>query len=79
MEKNGSTDSILKNGIIILDANALLNIYRFNNDNREKYFEILDVVKDRLFLTYQSVQEFYNNRLTIIYNKSKFKEDLKKN
>ncbi len=77
MMKDGSVDSIKKTGLIILDTNALLNIYRFNSDNREKFFEILNVVKDRLFLTYQSVQEFYNNRLKIIYNKSKFKEDLK--
>lgn len=77
IKKSDLVDKIKESGLIILDANALLNVYRFSKDNREKYFEILDVVKDRLFLTYQSVQEFYNNRLTIIYNKSKFKEDLK--
>jgi len=77
MEKNGTTDNIIKNGLIVLDANALLNVYRFNKENRDKYIEILDAVKDRLFLTYQSVKEFYNNRLVIIYNKSKFKVDLK--
>lgn len=76
MKKSGAIDNIIKNGTIILDTNALLNVYRFSKDNREKYFEILNAVKDRLFLTYHSVQEFYKNRLKIIYNKSKFKECL---
>ncbi|RII32838.1 hypothetical protein D2A34_21820 [Clostridium chromiireducens] len=77
MDKNGIINMIMEDSIIILDANALLNVYRYNSQSREKYIEILDAVKDRMFLTYQAVQEFYENRLTIIYNKHKFKEYLK--
>ena len=67
---------LLKEGIIILDTNALLNIYRYDEEIREKYFEILDVVKDRLYLTHQAATEFYKNRLIIINNKVRLKPEL---
>lgn len=75
---DGKLDNIMENGIIILDTNALLDIYRVSKESRMKYLEILNCLKDRLFMTFQTAQEFYNNRLIIIYNKCKFKDDLKK-
>lgn len=76
MFRNGEIKSIKKEGLILLDANSLLNIYRFSKENREKYFEILEKVKDRLYLSNQSGKEFYENRLTIIYNRANFKAAL---
>ncbi|MFL0269255.1 hypothetical protein [Candidatus Clostridium radicumherbarum] len=40
MKSGNIIDNIKKDGIIVLDANVLLNIYRFNKDNREKYFNM---------------------------------------
>lgn len=76
MKQNGYIDEVLKDSIIILDANALLNIYRLSSENREKYFDVLNKVKDRLFLANQSAKEFFENRLNICKNKLKFKENL---
>ena len=77
MHELGYVDEIMKNSLIILDTNVLLNLYRFNKENREKFFEILEKIQDRLFLTYQSGKEFYKNRLNIIDKKIKFKDSLK--
>ena len=76
MKQNGYIDEVLKDSLIILDANALLNIYRLSSENREKYFDVLNKVKDRLFLANQSAKEFFENRLNICQNKLKFKENL---
>ena len=76
MKQNGYIDEVLKDSLIILDANALLNIYRLSSENREKYFDVLNKVKDRLFLANQSAKEFFANRLNICQNKLKFKENL---
>lgn len=69
-------DKLLKDSIIVLDTNALLNLYRYNETNRNKFFEILGKVKTRLFLPYQVCKEFYKNRDEIIFSKSNFKVKL---
>ncbi|WP_371025350.1 PIN-like domain-containing protein [Paraclostridium ghonii] len=78
MHRLGYVDKIKNDSIIILDANALLNLYRYNEENRSKFLEILKQVQNRLFLTNQSVEEFYRNRLNILKDKSRFKDSLKK-
>ena len=42
MKQNGYIDEVLKDSLIILDANALLNIYRLSSENSEKYFDVLN-------------------------------------
>ena len=71
MKENGNIEEVLNNSIIILDTNALLMLYRLNIESRKKYFDVLSKVKERLFLTNQSVKEFFDNRLIICDNKFK--------
>lgn len=71
-----SKSEIIENGIIFLDANALLNLYRLSNENREKLFEILENVKDRLYLSNQVGKEFYKNRTKVMYMKQNLKSGL---
>ncbi|HDX7541986.1 DUF4935 domain-containing protein [Clostridioides difficile] len=78
MRGNKKIEQILSNGLIILDTNALLNLYRYNEENKNKFFEILSKVSDRIYLTNYSVKEFYKNRSEILYNKAHFKEEMKK-
>lgn len=79
MRGNKKIEQILSNGLIILDTNALLNLYRYNEENKNKFFEILSKVSERIYLTNHSVKEFYKNRSEILYNKAHFKEGMKKN
>lgn len=69
-------DEIYKNAIIVLDTNSILNIYRYNTDNRNKYIEILKKVTKRIYLTHQICTEFYKNRFLIIENRTTFKENI---
>ncbi|RYM35734.1 hypothetical protein ERX46_01700 [Brumimicrobium glaciale] len=70
-------EQIYKDAIIVLDTNSILNLYRYSEENRGKYFEILKKAKDRLYLTHHICNEFYKNRLTIIENRSSFKDTIK--
>jgi len=73
---NDHLDNIYTNSIIVLDTNSILNLYRYSESNRNKYFEILKKVDSRLYLTHQICKEFYKNRLIIIENRSTFKETI---
>jgi len=70
-------EEIFNKGIIVLDTNSLLNLYRFSKETRDKYLEILSTVENRLFLTYHIGLEFYRNRYTLINNRMVFKSELK--
>jgi len=70
-------DQIYKDAIIVLDTNSVLNLYRYSEENRSKYFEILKKVEERLYLTHHICNEFYKNRLIIIENRSSFKDTIK--
>lgn len=69
-------DEIYKHSIIILDTNSILNIYRYNTDNRNKYLEILKKVTKRIYLTNQICNEFYKNRFLIIESRTTFKDNI---
>lgn len=71
-----NNDNFLNNSIIILDTNILLNLYRFNSKNRVKFFEILERLKERLYLTYQIGNEFYRNRELVVNDTSLFTKNL---
>ena len=60
-------DNIWSNCYIVLDTNILLNFYRYSNETSEDMFNILDKVKDNLWLPYQVVWEYLNNRRELYY------------
>lgn len=74
----GELEEFLKTSTIVLDTNALLDLYRLNKENRDKYFEVLSNVKDRLHLTYHIGHEFYKNKEIVIASICNMKKDLKK-
>ena len=52
--------------IISFDTNVLLNIYRYTPQTRERFFEILRRLGDRIWITHQAAQEYQDDRLTVI-------------
>lgn len=62
-------------GLIALDANILLNLYRYSDDTREIFFQILEKSKDRIWIPYQSAKEFFDNRLNVMNQQEKAYED----
>jgi hypothetical protein len=59
-------DETWTNGIVVFDANALLNLYRYTSDTREDLLKAIVYFKDRLFMPYQVGHEYHNNRISVI-------------
>lgn len=54
------------NALIVLDTNALFNLFRYTNATREAFFKVLAAKRDRLWLPYQVGLEFQRGRLGVI-------------
>ncbi|MCH7586295.1 MAG: hypothetical protein IH941_14245 [Acidobacteria bacterium] len=52
-------------GTFVLDANVLLNLYRYGDGSRDKLIDILSALRDQLWLPHQAGLEFHRNRLTV--------------
>lgn len=58
--------TIWENALIAVDANILLNFYRYSEDTRNRILEILKGLKKRLWIPYQVGKEFFDNRITVM-------------
>ena len=52
---------IWDNGTIVLDANVLLNLFRYSKNSREELIKIIKHYSERLWLPYQVAFEFLDN------------------
>jgi len=62
------------NCVFILDTNSLLNLYRYDEETRTDFIEVLRKIENRLWIPHQVALEFQENRMTVIneqVNKSK--------
>ena len=50
----------------VFDTNMLLNIYRYKEETRNRFFEILEQLKERIWTPHQAIYEYQNNRLEVI-------------
>jgi len=57
--------ALWSNCIFAVDANVLLNLYRYSPETRMELEKALEVVKDRLFIPHQAAKEFLKNRLIV--------------
>ena len=55
-------------GIFVFDTNMLLNVYRYTEKTRERYFEILHRLKmqNQLWIPYQVAYEYQDRRMDVI-------------
>jgi len=49
--------------VFVLDANVLLNLYRYSDPVREEWITLLTSVRSRLWLPHQGALEYHRNRL----------------
>lgn len=54
------------NAIFIFDTNVLLNLYRYSKNSSEELIEILESLKDRIWIPHQVADEFMKNRYSVI-------------
>jgi hypothetical protein len=53
-------------GLVVLDASALLHLYRVTKAAREQVFATLKRVEDRLWVPHQAATEFHRNRRGVV-------------
>ncbi|MFG3696358.1 PIN-like domain-containing protein [Micromonospora sp. NPDC047620] len=59
-------DRVLRSGIVALDTNLLLDLYRYSKSAREQVFAALEAVPAALFMPAQVQKEFWRNRDQVI-------------
>jgi hypothetical protein len=57
--------TLWRNALIAVDANVLLNLYRYSQQAREALLAALSSVGSRLFVPHQAAREFLDNRLGV--------------
>lgn len=68
-------DEIWKNGILTVDANVLLDLYRYHENTRNSLLESINKFEGKKWLSYQAAREFFRNRNKVIISSEKtFKE-----
>ncbi|WP_415770298.1 PIN domain-containing protein [Pseudomonas sp. LB3P38] len=61
--------------LFVLDANILLNLYRYSDSTCEKLLGVFEALGDRLWIPHQVALEYLNNRLTVIGEQGKVYDD----
>lgn len=62
----------------VLDANILLNFYRYSTTTQEHVIKCLEQIKERLWLPYLTVEEFFNNNISVINDQNNVHAELKR-
>ena len=65
-----------KECIFAFDANTLLNVYRYTAETRESFFNIIQRLKERIWLPYQAAYEYHENRLEVISEQLKLYDEI---
>lgn len=68
-------ETLWKEALFVLDTNVLLNLYRLPTVARDELLDLLELLKDRLWIPHQVGLEFQRGRLTVIANERKSTED----
>lgn len=67
-----------KNGLFILDANVLLNLYRYPKQASDDLLKVLEQLSNRLWIPHQAALEYQENRLAVISEQVKRFDDVRK-
>src|SRR5271155_4688473 len=62
--------SVLGAGLVVLDANVLLNLYRYHAGTRDDFIDVLTGIRDRLWVPNQAMYEFWQRRSAVIDGRS---------
>jgi PIN like domain len=75
-------EAIWRDAVIALDANVLLNLYRYTISTRNELLSILKATRERLWVPHQAGLEFFRNRLDVMDTQARkfdrVKDDLSK-
>jgi hypothetical protein len=77
-QSGAELDRLWAECIFSLDANVLLNIYRYEDATRRDLFRVLRHVQNRIWIPYQVAKEFYAHRIEIITEQANKYEQISK-
>lgn len=60
------TAAIWDRAIIAIDANVLLNVYRYSPEARDDLLSALEAMGDRLFIPHQAAREYFHRRIGVL-------------
>ncbi|WP_421588941.1 PIN-like domain-containing protein [Rahnella aceris] len=63
--------------IFIFDTNCLLNLYRCEEDTKNDFLKVLEIIKDKVWFPYQVCLEYQRNRLKVINDNSEHLQKIK--
>lgn len=66
LPSDGELDAALQAALVVVDANVLLNLYRYNGSTRDDLLGILSRLAERLWVPHQVMREFWRNRLSVL-------------
>ena len=69
--KEDEIKEIWNTGILTVDANVLLDLYRYHQKTRESIIYGLRMFKERIWISHQASTEFFRNRTKVIYGVEK--------
>jgi hypothetical protein len=55
--------------MVVLDTNALLNLYRYDDAARDDLFKVMASLGERLFIPHQVMVEFWRNRENVLHDR----------
>ncbi|MBY3176981.1 DUF4935 domain-containing protein [Rhizobium leguminosarum] len=77
LTQSHQVDEVWNKGILTLDANVLLDLYRYHEQTRENLLNAIEGWHGRVWLSNQAAGEFFRNRKKVIISSEKtFKEAL---
>lgn len=65
-------------GLIVLDSNILLNLYRYSAETNAEILHTLNQLSDRLWITYNAAKRYHQQRLNVIEGQEKSYLELQK-
>lgn len=68
---NDEVSNIWKTGVLTVDANVLLDLYRYHERTRNSLLDSLEKFEGKLWLSRQAAEEFFRNRTKVIVSSEK--------
>lgn len=70
---------IWENGILTVDTNVLLDLYRYHQNTRQALLESLNLFSGRAWISHQVAEEFFRNRNAVILSSTTSFNDAERN
>lgn len=66
--------SALSHGMVVLDTNVLLNLYRYGDSAKDDLLKVLEAIRDSLFIPHRVALEFWRRRENAMRDRAKMAE-----